>query len=368
MAGYKRRVGENRWRLEYQLDGEKYSKNVKARTSTEADKLLAKFIYEIENNTYQNSNTVTFAEFAQTYLDEYARQHCQPITVSIYKSMLNSRILKHIGAYKIGKITPIILNSFYNSLVDEISDKKANNNQETYYTFGQEHLNKYYNLISGIFSFAVKMNVLKINPNKNVPKPKTKRHEIKKRNFFNVEQLKEFISEIDKSDNIEFRILCYLSICLGLRKAESFGTNKTSLLFDENKFWVNTSCEYVPHVGKVYTDLKTTGSDRILEMPVFLKNLLVNYKFETNYMFEKISVSTIDKWLRIFFSKHPNLPKLTYHELRHTHATFLLSQGTDLKTVQNRLGHADISTTNIYLHALESKDIEASKKIDELFS
>lgn len=368
MAGYKRKVGENRWRLEYQLNGEKYSKNVKAKTITEADKLLAKFIYEIDNSTYQNPNTVTFAEFAQTYLDEYARQHCQPITVSIYKSMLNSRILKCIGAYKIGKITPIILNSFYNSLVDEVSDKKTNDNQETYYTFGQEHLNKYYNLISGIFSFAVKMNVLKINPNKNVPKPKTKRHEIKRRNFFNVEQLKEFISEIDKSDNIEFRILCYLSICLGLRKAESFGTNKTSLLFDENKFWVNTSCEYVPHVGKVYTDLKTTGSDRILEMPVFLKNLLVNYKFETNYMFEKISVSTIDKWLRVFFSKHPNLPKLTYHELRHTHATFLLSQGTDLKTVQNRLGHADISTTNIYIHALENNDIEASKKIDELFS
>lgn len=368
MAGYKRKVGENRWRLEYQLNGEKYSKNIKAKTATEADKLLAKFIYEIDNSTYQNPNTVTFAEFAQTYLDEYARQHCQPITVSIYKSMLNSRILKCIGAYKIGKITPIILNSFYNSLVDEVSDKKTNDNQESYYTFGQEHLNKYYNLISGIFSFAVKMNVLKINPNKNVPKPKTKRHEIKKRNFFNVEQLKEFISEIDKSDNIEFKILCYLSICLGLRKAESFGTNKTSLLFDENKFWVNTSCEYVPRVGKVYTDLKTTGSDRILEMPSFLKDLLINYKFDTKYMFEKISVSTIDKWLRIFFSKHPNLPKLTYHELRHTHATFLLSQGTDLKTVQNRLGHTDISTTNIYLHALESNDIEASKKIDELFS
>ena len=79
-----------------------------------------------------------------------------------------------------------------------------------------------------------------------------------------------------------------------------------------------------------------------------------------------MSVSTIDKWLRNFVKKY-NLPKITYHELRHTHATYLLSQGTDLKTVQNRLGHTDISTTNIYVHALESSDKKATKKIDKLF-
>ena len=97
---------------------------------------------------------------------------------------------------------------------------------------------------------------------------------------------------------ISFKVLCYLSICLGLRKAESFGTNKQSLLFDENKFWVNTSCEYVPHIGKVYTDLKTTGSDRTLVMPFFLKQVLLNYMFNTEYMFENIFISTIDNWLR----------------------------------------------------------------------
>ena len=367
MAGYKREVRPGIWRLEYQLDREKYSKNIKAKTATQAEKELAKFVTEIENGTHQKSNTVTFSEFSQTYLDNYARQQCQPVTVNNYKSMLNNRILKHLGHYKLSKITPLLLNSFYNTLSEEKSKKIIDNKEVEYYVFGQEHLNKHYNLISGILSYAVKMNVLKINPNKNVAKPKTKRHEIKKRNFYNTEQLKDFIKELNKSDNMEFKILCYLSICLGLRKAESFGTNKESLMFDENKFWINTSCEYVPKIGKIYTDLKTSGSDRTLEMPLFLKELLQNYKFDTEYMFEKISFSTLDKWLRNFCSKN-NFKKITYHELRHTHATFLLGQGTDLKTVQNRLGHTNISTTNIYLHALENNDIEASKKIDTLFS
>lgn len=368
MAGYKRKVGEGKWRLEYQVDWQKYSKTVKASSLSQADKLLAKFITEIDEGTYQTNTTKTFSEFAQNYLDGYARQHCKPITVNGYKGYLNNRILNFLGNYKLNKITPIILNNFYNELVNETKEIKID--EKTIikeYVFGQEHLNKHYNLISGIFSYAVKMNVLKVNPNKNVPRPKTKRHEIKKRNFYTPKQLKNFVNKLDETDNIEFKILCYLSIFLGLRKAESFGTNKKSLMFNENKFWVNTSCEYIPHQGKIYTDLKTTGSDRILEMPKVLKNLLLSYKFDTEYMFQDISVSTIDKWLRTFFFKN-KLPKLTYHELRHSHATFLLSQGADLKTVQNRLGHTDISTTNIYVHALESKDKEASKKIDKFFS
>jgi len=366
MAGYKREVRPGVWRLEYQLDGEKYSKNVKAKTPTQAEKILAKFITEIDENTYQSSKTVTFSEFAQTYLDDYARQQCRPVTVQGYKGLLNNRILKYLGSYKLGKITPTILNSFYNTLVNEKEKKIVDGKEIEYYVLGQEHLNKHYNLISCILSYAVKMNVLKINPNKNVPKPKTKRHEMRKSNFYTPKELKLFIKKLEESENIEFKILCYLAITLGLRKAESFGTNKESLQFDKNKFWVNTSCEYVPHQGKIYTDLKTTGSDRILEMPSIIRKLLINYDFKTEYLFENMSVSTIDKWLRNFVKKY-NLPKITYHELRHTHATYLLSQGTDLKTVQNRLGHTDISTTNIYVHALESNDKKATKKIDKLF-
>ena len=56
------------------------------------------------------------------------------------------------------------------------------------------------------------------------------------------------------------------------------------------------------------------------------------------------------------------LPVITFHGLRHTSATLLITQSNiDIKTVSARLGHADVSTTlNIYTHALKERDEKAS--------
>ena len=104
MAGYVRKVGENKYRLEYMLEGQKYSKNVKATSPRQADKLLIQFVSEIDNGVYQGSVNTIFADFAQTYINDYARQNCQPVTVEGYLKMLNGRILDEIGHYKLSKI------------------------------------------------------------------------------------------------------------------------------------------------------------------------------------------------------------------------------------------------------------------------
>lgn len=63
------------------------------------------------------------------------------------------------------------------------------------------------------------------------------------------------------------------------------------------------------------------------------------------------------------------LPNISLHGLRHTCATLLISQGIDIKEVSSRLGHSNTSTTlDIYTHALQKRDIEASNVLEQLLA
>ena len=66
------------------------------------------------------------------------------------------------------------------------------------------------------------------------------------------------------------------------------------------------------------------------------------------------------------FLKRHGIRPLKFHGLRHTSATMLLANGCDIKTASARPGHADIATTNIYVHALESTDRMAAETFDRL--
>lgn len=60
------------------------------------------------------------------------------------------------------------------------------------------------------------------------------------------------------------------------------------------------------------------------------------------------------------------LPDITLHGLRHTNATLLIAENIDIKTVSERLGHAQTSTTvNIYAHSLKKNQQKASAALEQ---
>ena len=67
--------------------------------------------------------------------------------------------------------------------------------------------------------------------------------------------------------------------------------------------------------------------------------------------------------------KRAGLPRIRFHDLRHTHATLLLTLGVNPKVVQERLGHSQISMTlDTYSHVVPSLQRDAARRIDDLFA
>jgi integrase len=71
-------------------------------------------------------------------------------------------------------------------------------------------------------------------------------------------------------------------------------------------------------------------------------------------------------WAR--FLRQRGLPRVRFHDLRHAHATLMLTQGVHPKVVSERLGHASVGITlDTYSHVLPTLQQEAAQAFDQLF-
>lgn len=95
-----------------------------------------------------------------------------------------------------------------------------------------------------------------------------------------------------------------------------------------------------------------------------LEPLFINFRKKSKNSEERrLSAYTIQEMVRTYASQAGIIKKVTPHVLRHTFATQLLMNGADLRSIQELLGHASITTTQIYTH-LSNKKL---KKVHEQF-
>ena len=88
-----------------------------------------------------------------------------------------------------------------------------------------------------------------------------------------------------------------------------------------------------------------------------------NSKGDTFGTSQKLSIRSIERMVEKY-RRFSGIPvEITPHVMRHTFATHLLSEGADLRTVQELLGHADVSTTQVYTHVTNTKLKEAHRRV-----
>lgn len=205
--------------------------------------------------------------------------------------------------------------------------------------------------LNGFFTFLLKEKSIAANPMSSIDRPK-----INPRNALRKRLLKEdvhrLLAFVRDSSKEKLRDLALFAVFIygGLRVQELISLRPADIRFDE-------SCVEVLH-GK-------GDKQRIVPIPDGPLSLIRAYydhrdipdapTFFYNHAGKPMAAGTAHYIVKRFTKALGLDPKISPHKLRHTCATILLEAGIDLRFIQEFLGHADISTTQIYTHVSRAK-------------
>ncbi len=185
-----------------------------------------------------------------------------------------------------------------------------------------------------------------------IPLPK------RKKKLPKVVEKNEIKKMIEITKNLKHKLIIMLAYSSGLRVSELTNLKVQDLDTINNTLMVRE--------GKGSKDRLTIFSENLKE---FLLKYLCEKK-ESKYLFPgrkgRLTVKSVQKIIDNAAKKAKINRKITPHMLRHSFATHLLEQGTDLRYIQNLLGHSDVKTTQIYTKVSKVKLKEIKNPLDNI--
>ena len=352
MASYEKR--NNTWSVRFREDtcNGKMNRRMSGFESQEAAEAAFNEWEENYNSRIANSNITpkTFEELLSLYI-ERSKGRNKESSYYTTLSKINSHIRPFFFNYELNKITPPIILKWQNSLVQ--------------YSF--KYRSSLNNLLSSIFRFAyryydIKNPMEKVEPLRNLDA----KREMK---IWSEEEYKRYIKVIDKDVfSLFFRFL-YISGC---RKGEALALSFEDIDVENGTVRINKNLTRKVR-GRPFaiTTPKNQYSNRAIEIPSsFLNELLfLRNSQEDQFVFGgtyPLADSTITRRHKMWIEKS-GVKKITIHEIRHSHASLLISRGVSIVAVSRRLGHSSIKQTlDTYSHIMPS-DIEKIVVIFEDF-
>lgn len=349
MAGIRRRTWINKsgrhtcYEITCVINGQQVRKSGYA-TKQAAQEDLSRITKEV-------STDIKLKELCRAYINEHSLLHCKESTKKLYEGYVNNN-LTELNLKKAKDINKRNLDL----LVLEYKKQGLSN----------KSINNIIGFLRSVYKYGIENKWISENPAMSIKKlPKITR-EIK---YLTSEQMREF-EGIIQTFPIERYVPLLVDLYSGMRISELLALEWSDIDTVHNTITVNKQY-YKGHLSTT----KTYKSTRKISVPDFiiqkLFELKASQKVSSKIVFcgETGSYINQGKFVAHWFKKAMDKMGLDYnfHCLRHTYATYLLSNGVPLKFVQEQLGHSTPQTTlNVYNHVMPNVNFEAMNLLKNL--
>ena len=207
--------------------------------------------------------------------------------------------------------------------------------------------------IRHFFRFLFTEGIIKVDPAEDVESPKFRQG---LPNFLSVEEVDRLLAQPDITTTLGLRdkAMIELMYSTGLRVSELCGLRVADMQMDPGCLrCIGKGKQGAPGPGRATrTGYGARIYEKVTATDLGRKDVLISFYQSTGSAMNRIKFW---KMLGVYGRKAGLRKALTPHMLRHSFATHLLDRGADLRSVQMMLGHADISTTQIYTHVVEER-------------
>jgi len=349
MAGIRKRCWENKSGKHFCYEINCVINGVQVRRSGFKTKQDAQD--KLDEVTKEISTNIRLNELCNCYNNEHCKLHCKDSTITLYEGY--SKNLKEIINKKAKEITKRDLDLLIlNWKQEDLSNKSINN---------------IIGYLRSVFAYGITNKWVSNNPAKEVKKlPKITR-EIK---YLTSDEMKEFLDVI-KTFPINKYLPLLVDLYSGMRISELLAIEWSDI--DTENCTISVNKQY--YKGRLSTT-KTYKSTRKITVPDFIIEKLQELKSSQKVLSKIVFCSdsggyiSQDKFVLHWFKKAMRLigkDDYNFHCLRHTYATYLLSNGVPLKFVQEQLGHSTPQTTlNVYNHIMPNVNFEAMNLLKKI--
>jgi integrase len=371
---YETKSGEKRYMVMLEV-GEggkrKQKKKMGFKKKKDADAYLAEQQTALIKGNYVDPSKTQFKEFIMDWFVNI-KEKSIPRTAYTYRILIEKYIIIHFEDLPLANLSGKHIDNFINKLHTFKYDKELKK------TYSAATIRKVYNIVCSSLDYAVDNGLIAKNVARGATLPK---EESKEMLVWDKDQVNRFLR---LTQDERLFTLFYLALMTGMRQGELLGLRWKDIDLENHSLSVK---QVLSHNGKEFhTGAKTKAGNRTITLSedTVLKlkrhrKIQLEEKIQFGGEFNKhdlvfcsqagtpMNPRNVNRRFDQLVEIH-QMPSISFHGLRHTHATILLSQGVNVKVISERLGHSNIKITlQTYSHVLPTMQQEAAKKLDNLF-